>query len=352
MIIREANLDDKQVWDSFVDKYNGNFNYYFDCRYIDVEEGINQLIIETDTNQWVGICCFYKLKKRLYSLLRINGFLFRTDITDGEKYTATRNILDYIEENHSSQCSTFFIQEENALDSELIKPNPALIDHGFRFRNYAQQGFPCEHILPLKAPFRENIWMGTWSQKLRQDLTKVAKSGVKIIQDQELKYLDIYIDMYKANYKRHKKQPPDRNRIINECNIFKNKIKFFIACTNEEPVVILKCEYTRSTCYLSAIGSFTKGTSDANKLCYKAAIEDACNAGYQFADFGYSYTEGLAKLKDRFKFQRIPIKMYEKRYSFARVFLELTPGLINSCLRNPEHIKENGKVILDRILRW
>jgi len=100
------------------------------------------------------------------------------------------------------------------------------------------------------------------------------------------------------------------------------------------------------------VGSYNKGTGDANKLLYKIAIEDACNSGYQFADFGDSYTEGLASLKDRFKFKRIPIRMYEKRYSPPRVFLELTPNLIKLGLRNGDYLRKNTKVILDRIVRW
>jgi len=349
MRIREANKEDRSIWDSFAAMQGGSFGYYFDCRHL--SDNVHQLMVETDEHELIGICRFDKEERPLYSTLRINGFLFRRPTPQKERYHATREFLDYIEKNYSDRCSTFIVQE-SGLDFPGNDSNPALLDHGFRFRNYVKNGLPCSHILPLKAPFEETIWKVMWSQKLRKDLNKVARSGVKVIQDKDFKYLDIYLDMYAANYKRHKLSPPNRDRIIKEMNVFKDKIKLFVAIYDEQPIAILKCNYSHSTCYLSGVGSYTKGTDDSNKLCYKVAIEDACNTGYQFADFGYSYTEGLANLKDRFKFIRIPSRMYEKRYSVPRAFFELTPGLIKSLFQNKTYVMKNGKVICDRIIHW
>ena len=349
MRIRKANKEDRSIWDSFSETQGGSFGYYFDCRYL--SDNVHQLMIETDEHELVGICRFDKEEIPLYSTLRINGFLFRKSMSQRERYHAIREFLDYIEKNYSKRCSTFIVQE-SSLDFAGNDPNPALVDHGFRFRNYEKQGLPCSHILPLKAPFEENIWKAMWSQKLRQDLNKVARSGIKIIQDKDFKYLDIYLDMYAANYKRHKLSPPNRDRICKEISVFRDKIKLFVAIYDEQPITILKCNYSNSSCYLSGVGSYTKGTNDANKLCYKVAIEDACNNGFQFADFGYSYTEGLASLKDRFKFTRISSRMYEKRYSVPRVLFELTPGLIKSFFQNKTYVMKNGKVTYDRMIRW
>lgn len=350
MKIKEVTIENKLRWDSFVDANRGDFGYYFDYRYL--SDNINQIMVESDENELVGIYRFDKEKKRWYSTIRTNGFLFRRDLAYKYRYQATREMLDYIEKNYSKHCSTFIVQEYNKEDYGGDGLNYALIDHGFRFRNYARLGVPCSHILPLKAPFEENIWKGIWSQKLRQDLNRVVKSGIGVIQDRKFEYLESYIDMYIANYKRHRLPPPNRDEIAAEFNIFKDKIKMFVAIDSGKPIVILKCNYTLSTCYLTGIGSYSKDTNDANKLCYKVAIEDACNNGYQFVNFGYSYTEGLAKLKDRFKFTRIPIRIYEKRYSVPRVFLELTPALVKSYLQDPGQLRKNSKVILERITHW
>ena len=34
MHIREATVKDKEAWDSFIDKENGNFYHYFDWKYV------------------------------------------------------------------------------------------------------------------------------------------------------------------------------------------------------------------------------------------------------------------------------------------------------------------------------
>ena len=226
MRIREATKEDKLMWDSFVETHGGSFYYYFDYRY--VSDNVHQIIAEVHEDEWVGICRFDREEKRFYSTLRLNGFLFRKEMSQGERYQATREFLVYIEKHYSERCSTFIVQE-SSLDFAGNDPNPALLDHGFRFRNYGKQSVPCSHMLPLRAPFEEKIWKEMWSQKLRKDLNKVANSGIKVIQDIDFKYLDIYLDMYAANYKRHKLSPPNRDRKINEINLFRDKIKFFVA---------------------------------------------------------------------------------------------------------------------------
>jgi hypothetical protein len=349
--IRAAKEEDKPLWDSFVDIHEGSFNYYFDCRYVD--KNIRQLIVETDQSQVVCLCSFERDERALYSSIRMNGILFRKDATPDLKYRASLDLLEYIENNYGEHCSTFIITEEIKLGSDVISNSRnAFIDHNFLLRNSSTPDLPCSHILPLKAPFEQYIWQELWSSKFRQALNKVSRTGIKVIQDREFKYLDTYIDLLYKNFKRHGAPPPKRSQIIAEFNVFKDKTKLFVALLDNRPIVILNCHYTYSTCFLSGVGSFTKGTEDINKYVYKVAVEDACNNGYKFADFGHSYTEGLAGLKERYKCVRIPVRIYEKRYSTPRVFAELTPGLFHICFNNTSYLWKERRMIWQRIAHW
>lgn len=283
----------------------------------------------------------------------MNGILFREDTPDDLKYRATLDVLNYIEKKYASRCSTFIITEEIKLDSEINNNSRnAYIDHNFRLRNISNPDLPCSHILPLKAPFEQYIWKELWSAKLKRALNKVPRMGVQVIQDREFKYLDIYIDMLTANFIRHGTPQPKRSQILAEFKVFKDKTKLFVALLDNRPIVTLNCHYTATTCFLTGVGCYAKGTDDVNKFVYKTAIEDACNNGYKFADLGHSLTEGLAALKQRYGCTRIPVRIYEKRYSTPRVFAELIPGLVHICFKNTPYLWKERKMIWQRITHW
>ena len=115
MIVREATTKDRLIWDSFVDTQGGSFTNYFDHRY--VNSNINQIMVETDQSQLLGICCLDKVERPLYSTLQMSyGLLFMRDISDDERYRATEGLIEYIEENYSQRCSTFAVTEKSQLD--------------------------------------------------------------------------------------------------------------------------------------------------------------------------------------------------------------------------------------------
>ena len=113
----------------------------------------------------------------------------------------------------------------------------------------------------------------------------------------------------------------------------------------------LLCHYTPSTCYLALVGSHEKDTNDANRLCYKAAIEDACNAGLRFADLGYTNTESLAFFKERFRATRVPLRTYEKRYSILRTAMQEAHSLVNHTWHDKSYIWSNRRRLWARIVR-
>ena len=356
MKIREATVEDKAVWDTFVDNEGGNFNHYFDWKYYYETRGQQfiPLLVETAPLQLISILPIAKENKGLYAILQSfgGGLLLKKDLSDAEKREVTSMLLKYVDTNYSSGCSRFELIEELNTDSRLSEePTPAILENGFRFKYDKLTRLPCQFILELKQPFEEYIWKGLWSQKMRQKLKNVKKRGVVVIQDREFNYTEEYINMSDENFKRYETTPPTREQMKIELDTFKDKAKLFVALLNDQPIVALLCYYYASTCHLARIGSYTKGTEDANLLCYAAAIEDACDTGYRYADFRKTTTPGLAYFKERFKGTRIPYRMYEKRYSFIRYLIEKVPGVFKRIRRDKTYIWKNRRKLWDRIIR-
>jgi hypothetical protein len=355
MRIREAQETDKSVWDDFVNAQDSMFHQYFGWKAVWQKDGIEliPLMIEDDQSQAVGIFVLMKEKHKLFTRLGAFGFksvVFKKDLSASEKYAITRSLIKFIDENYSSGCSVFIINDQLPLDYQE-EYNQALIDSGFRIRR-DQSGLPCSHIVPLERPFEEKVWKNLWSQKLRQALNKVEKKGIKVSQDPEFKYLEEFITAVRINYKRHKNRPPSRDFLLTAFKEFRDNIRLFVALDQGQPVAMLACIYTPSTCYLWEIGTYKRETDDINKYCYKVAIENACQEGYRFADFLGAYTQGLSNLKKRYGTKQTPIMVYEKRYSRPRVLAQYIPAFLEHLLFRPKYLWDNRVFIWRKIFVW
>lgn len=346
MRVREASPEDKSAWDAFVDGEDGGFSLYFDWKYVHEVRGgrFIPLLIEVAPSQLVGILPLVKENRPLYSTLDsgrgggAQGFLLKRGLSDEEGGEATSRLLDYVDTHCSRRCSSFKLVEATTPAGTLSEePTPALVDRGFRFRYDRATGLPCNFILPLKQPFEQAIWRA-WPRTHRQDINKAARSGVVVIQDRELKYAEDFVGMAGETIERHGARSLTRDEFMARLKVFREKSKLFVALLEGRPIVTLLCHYTPSTCYLARVGSHEKDTDNANKLCFKAAIEDACNAGLKFVDFGYTDTEGLAFFKDRFKGARVPVRVYQKRYSVLRTMMEKGPPLIIEAWHSRSYI--------------
>jgi lipid II:glycine glycyltransferase (peptidoglycan interpeptide bridge formation enzyme) len=224
------------------------------------------------------------------------------------------------------------------------EPTPALVNHGFHFRYDRAARLPCCYVLPLRQPFEETVWKG-WAKTHRQEINKAARSGVVVVEDREFKHAEEFVVMLSENVRRHGVRPPTRQEMMLQMEVFRGKSKLFVALLDGKPIVTLLCHYTPSTCYLVRVGSHEKDTNSANRLCYKTAIEDACNAGFGFADLGYTPTQSLAFFKERFRGTRVPVRVYEKRYSILATMMEKGPVRISRAWRNRGYIWSNrGKL--------
>ncbi|MBN2099415.1 MAG: GNAT family N-acetyltransferase [Dehalococcoidia bacterium] len=359
MRVREATPADKAAWDAFVDSESGGFCLYFGWKYVHEAAGNEfiPLLIDTASSQLVGVLSIVRQSGLLYSTLDsgsgggAQGLLLRSDLTDNERHGATTALLEYVDSHYSRRCSSFRLACAPPKAGTLAEgPAAALVDSGFHCRYDSKTGLPCDYVLTLKLPFQENIWKG-WSDNFRRAIKKAAKSGVVVLWDQELKYAEDFVVMLSENEKRRGARPPNRDEIMVRLDVFRDRTKLFVALLDDKPIVTLLCHYTPTTCYLARVGSYEKDTDNANKLCWKTAIEDACNTGYRYADLGYTDTESLAFFKERFKGTRVPVRIYEKRYSLARTIMEKTPVLVRSVCHDRKYLWRNRRRIWDRSIR-
>jgi len=360
MRVREAIAEDRAAWDTFADTEGGNFGHYFDWKYVREARGHQYipLLAENAASEIVGILPVIKQKRYLYSILHSDtqegGLLLKRELSDAERYETISALLKYVDTNYSGGCSRFLLRECLTPADELSEePTAALIDSGYRFRYDASTQLPCTFVLELKQPFEENIWKGLWSSKIRNKLNKAKSTGVVVIHDRELNYVEDFIEMLSASYKRLGFIPyATREQIKMELNTFRDRLKLYVALLDGRPVVAQLSYYNASTCFLWEIGSYSKDTGRVNMLCDKAAIEDACGAGYRFVDFGLTATSSLADHKEQLKGTRVPIRMYEKRYSIPRTLVELGTIVLKKVWYDKTYLWKKRRVLWDSIVRW
>ena len=182
-------------------------------------------------------------------------------------------------------------------------------------------------------------------------MKKLVKDGLVVIQDTDYKYADVFADMLTENYRRHASRAPGRVEIATRLDEFRQRSRLFVALLDGKPIASLLCHYTPSTCYLAKAGSYEKDTDNANRLCWKAAIEDACNSGCKYVECGVTSTPGLAFFKDRFKGARVPMRVYEKSYSLRLTIVQKVPVLVSNVWHDKGYIWNSRRLIWDRIVR-
>jgi hypothetical protein len=354
--IREADINDKDRWDSFVDSEGGDYHLYFDWKQFYETRGDRfiPLMIESDSSQLLGLFPLVREKKFLYSILESlpeggGDFLIKNDLSESEKHNVICALIKHVDLNYAKGCARLIIRERMAyFDTRYGVPVAARDDSGLRYNYNETTGFPCIHVIQLKQPFEENH-LKTLPRTLRKEIEKAIKNGVTVIHDLELSFIDQFIAMLAENYKRHKNtrfiDEETKVRII----AFKEKTKLYIAFLNGQPIAGLLCQHTPLTCHFAKLGSYARNNGNAEKLCIKVAIEEACNAGYKFVDFDISTDENTAFYKGQFRATRIPAGTYEKSYSILRYRLYQASLLWGILQKDKMYLWHNRKKIWKKL---
>jgi hypothetical protein len=222
MYVRQATLNDKEKWDSFVDSEQGSFFHYFDWKYIWEIRGHQYLplFIENKSSEIIGILPVVKTKYKFYSSIKsqpegsFGGFVLKKDLTTSEKNKAITLLLGYVDKKIANNCSTYTYKENLLLsinDKNPTQPSEILIKSGFEYKYNSNTQLPCTYILELKQSFENNIWNDLWDHRLKNKIKKSQKMGIHIIEDQNLKYFNDFYNMFqlscdymRINYQRRK----------------------------------------------------------------------------------------------------------------------------------------------------
>jgi lipid II:glycine glycyltransferase (peptidoglycan interpeptide bridge formation enzyme) len=185
-------------------------------------------------------------------------------------------------------------------------------------------------VVHLEKPFRENIFRSMGST-MRKRIRHAKKCGAQVIIDEQFMFFDDFAHMHREMVKKFGMvtQKEDYDQIL---NIFKNKIKLFVCFVDKEPISAILCYYTPTTGY-GPMAPYTHKAHDYsnNTLPFCAAIRDACEAGYIHFDMGITQTQTLASYKENFGARRIPMMVYQKKFSKIKMAANMTARSIVQC---------------------
>ena len=182
--------------------------------------------------------------------------------------------------------------------------------------------------------------------RLKNKIRKSQKLGVYIKEDKNLKYFDDFFNMFNSTNVRLGSHMVSKAEVLKRVTIFPHKTKLFVALLGEEPLAALLCYYQSSICYLSKLPSYEKARKyDANTLLASEAIRDACENGYRYCEFGITLNPAQLRWKEQYKGIKIPLIIYEKKYSTIRYTFQIIPYLI-------KWISTNKHQIIPYLIKW
>jgi len=338
MDIRIATESDREQWNQFVDREGGSFFQYYDWKFVYEFTKHNHYIplLTRDSNSNItGIFPLVEQKAdRIYPWLSsmpdgaTGGFLLSNSLNEEEKNLTLNLFFKFIDKNYSRSHSLITMREQIQFENNSIEPTRILLDNGYQWMVNTTTMLPAMHYLRLEQPFEEKIWNGLWSRGLRKTIRHIQKAGLHVILDEKLEYLDDFLEMQSQTDKKFG-GVTDKERVIQIFKVFHSKIKLFIGLLDKRPISAALCFYTPTTFYLSK-GPYLPIASEylTNTLPNCAAIRYACENGFRYVELGITNTSGIAVHKNKFKATGIPLRIYRKKLSLPKFYLNKTYGFM------------------------
>jgi lipid II:glycine glycyltransferase (peptidoglycan interpeptide bridge formation enzyme) len=334
MHVQIASENDKEKWNLFVDRECGSFFHYYDWKYIYECKKRNRyipLLIRDSTDSILGIFPVVEQPGPIYPSLSSlpegasDGFLLNSNLNVHEKDLVVQSFLDYIDNNYSQSHAFFSLRHHLSLSNESIQPSHQLMENGYQWRDNLSTKLPCTYIVHLEKPFKEKIF-SSMVKNLRNRIRHAKRCGAHVIIDDNFTFFDDFAQMHMEMVKKFglvtKKEEYDQ--IL---KIFRKKIKLFVCFVDSEPITALLNYYTPTIAY-GAIGPYNPKAKSFqnNTLPMCASIRYACDAGYQNFDMGITQTSSLAAYKEKFGAIRIPLIIYQKKFSYFKLVANKTAG--------------------------
>jgi len=338
MDVRIAADADREEWNQFVDREGGSFFLYYEWKFVYEFKQQNRYIplcIRDSSSAITGIFPLVEqTASRLYPWLSslpegpTGGFLLSHSLSDEEKDRNLHLFLAFIEKNYSRTHSLITLKEQIPPENGSTEPTPVLVENGYQWFDNSSTTFPCTHYLKLEQPFEEKMWNGRFSKRLRKSIRHIKKTGLHVIADDTFEYLDDFVEMQCQTDKKFG-GGTDKEAVRQIFTVFQNRIKLFIGFLGSQPISAALCFYTPTQWYLSK-GPYLPVASKylTNTLPNCAAIRYACENGFRSVEMGITTTPHLAYHKEKFKATRIPLRIYTKKFSLFKVYLNKAYGFI------------------------
>jgi hypothetical protein len=332
--VRIATENDKEDWNQFVDSQCGSFFHYFDWKYIYEDNKRNRyipLLIRDSTNDIMGVFPVVEQQGPVYPSLSSlpegasGGFLLKGRLNNNEKDWVVQSFLEYINNNYSQSHAFFSFRHHLPFPPGSTQPSRLLIQNGYQWRGNLETKLPCTYVVHLEKPFKEKIFY-SMAKNLRNRIRHAQRCGAQVIIDDKFTFFDdfaqMHIDMVKKFGLVNKKE--DYHQLL---RIFKKKMKLFVCFADSELITALLTYYTPTTAY-GAIGPYNSKAKryQNNILPMCTSIRYACDEGYQYFDMGITQTSSLAAYKERFGARRIPLMIYQKKFSYFKMAANKATG--------------------------
>lgn len=182
------------------------------------------------------------------------------------------------------------------------------------------------HVLSLEKGF-EYLWENKFNQKNRNVTRKAEKSSIEILKECSLDDFRKYYKLYAERSKNWGYKPPQHPLKLYE-HMYKfglSNARLRLAIKDDNVIAGIIDFYHGKNVFHWGNASLEKykGYNPVN-LLIKDSIEDACDEGYKYFNFGASGNlEGVRKFKESFGAERVEIKRYRVLSRLGRLASKL-----------------------------
>lgn len=352
--VRKAKAGDQRRWDGFCNEHRASYAAYFYWRDILPELGYKPvfLLAEDSEKRICGIlpAALSKMPFRHYA---------QSTIADGRMYAGPIVLDGKVLKKLITEFDAF-CKVEGVTWSLIISGPPYGVEPPTWDRVLDMCGYQpdCREesrkrhtfLLDLKVGY-ETIF-NNFSSNFRNQIRKGFKIGLEVVRDQ-WHYADQYFSLKRTTWNRLKNLPPGRDEHITITRNIRRNGVMYIALVKGKVVGGLYCYKTPETWFLKgAVYDYSYHNYNVNSIMYAKSIEDACNAGAGFYDFGSTPPPGTSHFtwKNRFRGTPYPLTFYRKVYKprlyfMRRAIKRATIPLVRFTARKAGHR-------LERIVAW
>jgi hypothetical protein len=182
------------------------------------------------------------------------------------------------------------------------------------------------HVLSLEKGF-EYLWVNKFKNNARKAIRKAEKRGVEVFNEYSSRHIREYYKLYVESSKRwgYKKPPHSLELYENLCKFGSPHVRFKLAIKDGIVIAgLVNLNYGKNVFGLANV--YLKGYERYNpiNLLIKDSIEEACDEGYKYFNFGASGNlEGVRKFKEGFGAERMDIKSYKVLSRWGKVAITL-----------------------------